>query len=166
MRLTKFALLTFAFCFLLASLTVCSSDSDSTIRPSPIDDTASLPTVIAVGDHSYRLETYLWRDFMPIAPPDGQPLVALARLVEVDSLAIPAGVELSYLWVYYQGDVWATPFVDPPVAGTPPYIIERAARNGPKWGPGVKVDVVLEFITPGKIPHLVLAKEQFVNRTD
>jgi hypothetical protein len=40
------------------------------------------------------------------------------------------------------------------------------ARNGPEWGPGVLVDVVLELRDGGGQPHLIRLPDVEIGRTE
>ena len=133
--------------------------------PTP-DDLLSAPSSLTINGRTYELRPDLWRDFMPLSPPDGQPLIALVRLVEVDSLAIPSEVTMDYLWVVHGAETWATEFseedVPPPSANT----IARIARGGPKWGPGVTVDVVARVRVGNSDVYSILSRDQMISRTD
>ena len=43
---------------------------------------------------------------------------------------------------------------------------EWVIRNGPKWGPHVYVDVIVELVTGPTTAFLLLAKNQLVSRSD
>jgi hypothetical protein len=101
-----------------------------------------VPETLVVDDLRLVLECFLWRDFMPISPPDGRPLMATIRLVELDSLPLPENLDLEHLWVLNGEQFWSTAFEDEPRPPLPPFEIERVARCGPKWGPG-EVDVAV-----------------------
>jgi hypothetical protein len=126
----------------------------------------SAPDTLSVSGHRYALWTYLWRDFQPISPPDGKPLIALVRLIEVDSLPIPAEVDLDTIWVINDPDIWGSELQDEPSPPRPNYELERIARNGPKWGPGIAVDVVVGVTFGAGVRHRVQARAQMINRTD
>jgi len=149
----------------------CSGDPFSgSVRPVvptvPLDQLATAPDTLAVAGCDLTLETYLWRDFMPISPPDGKPLIALIRIVEANQIEIPAGIDAVYLWVVNGTDVWPTTFSDESHPETPPHELERVARNGPKWGPQIQVDVIVGVTTGSKDLHLLRAADQWIHRTD
>ena len=131
----------------------------------PPDDGMVVHTRLELDGHTYEIRTNLWRDFMPGSPPDGTPLMALIRLVEVDSLAIPPDVTMDYLWVVNGVETWATEFTDEQRPPQPLYKIERVARNGPKWGPGIAVDVVARVRAGDGAAYRVLARDQMIGQT-
>jgi hypothetical protein len=124
------------------------------------------PSRLTFGGHTYELQTYLWRDFMPISPPDGKPLVALGWLFETDSLAIPGDVTIDFLWVVNGDATWATEFSDEELPPQQDYILQRIARGGPNWGPGIAVDVVARVHTGSGDSRLIIATRQMIGRTD
>ena len=131
--------------------------------PSPIElDGARLRVQIAGSE--FRLETYLWRDFMPIGPPDGQPLIAVLRIVTTDATRIPEGLKAEKVSITHQGEVW-TAAVKQEYPSTEPGVLEVVARNGPKWGPGVTVDVVVRLRDARGQTYWLRAPDQPIHRT-
>lgn len=146
----------------------CGDDSLAplgSVLPTP-DDLLAAPAQLELSGHTYEMEAYLLRDFQPLSPPDGKPLIALVRLVEVDSLAVPEEIMMDYLWVVNGGQTWATEFTDEVRPPQPAYRIERVARDGPKWGPGVAVDVVARVRAGGVGEYRILSGEQMIERAD
>jgi hypothetical protein len=160
----RLALLAIGSLFLLPA---CSDDvsapSEPTIPTMTLAQLRSAPEMLDLAQQDYSLEAYLWRDFMPIAPSDGRPLVAVARLASLDQEPIPGDVELVYLWVVNGNRVWSTTFSDG--VETPDNVIQRYAYNGPKWGPGISVDVVVGVKIDSTL-RLVRAPAQPIYRTD
>jgi hypothetical protein len=126
---------------------------------------AAVDSVTAAGA-TLRLEALLWRDFMPVAPPDGEPLRAVLRVSTADSSAFPPGVRADAAWVLNGGAVWATWVEEtrPRVAGDP--TLEVSAAGGPKWGPGIEVDVVVRLRDAGGAAWYLRARRQLIHRTD
>lgn len=124
------------------------------------------PSQLTISGRKYELESYLWRDFQPISPPDGKPLIALVRLVEIDSLDIPGNVTIDFLWVINGEETWLTPFSKEERPPQPEYRLEEIARDGPKWGPGITVDVVVRVRAGSNDAYRILATEQMIKRTD
>jgi len=124
------------------------------------------PATASLAGVSVRFEAYLWRDFQPIAPPDGQPLIMLLRFVTSDSTPIPATFQADSAWVTNSADVWATRVAEES-ARTPgaPYF-DVLARNGPKWGPGIEVDVAVRLHDAAGRSVLLHAHRQLIVRTD
>jgi len=111
-------------------------------------------------------ETYLWRDFQPSWPPGDGGLMAVIRVAEADSMPIPPGTHLAYLWVRNGDEVWGTSFAEPPQPGWPPHVLVRVARGGPAWGPHIFVDVVVGIRAADGGVHLLAARDQWIHRTD
>ena len=153
---------------LLAAFINFGCDSNPAAPQVPREVLEAAPEIVTVGNHSYRLSTYLWRDFMPGLLPGGggSGLLAGVDLIEVDSLPIPKSVRLKHVWVINGEQVWDAPLES---AGEPvPYLFKRhaIARGGPKWGPGIRVDVIVGFNVASDALHLVKAPDQWISRTD
>lgn len=122
--------------------------------PGPSPDPSSVPDQVTIGARSYRITpasasggTSLFRDFMPISPPGGRPLIASIPVVAEDGGAFPEHITVDRVWIYGP-TVWDTAPAEvrrAPEAGTPPDQIEVVARDGPKWDPGIEVDLVLRL---------------------
>ena len=157
--MTRFRLLPLAACALLAAC-----DPPTTISTLPTEF-ATIPTVVQVAGHELALEAHLWRDFQPVAPPDGQPLVAVLYVKTTDGGPFPAGVTADQVTVVYGEERW-TAAARQENAGWRQDILEAVARNGPRWGPHVNVDVVVRLRGPGDQVHLLRAPNQRIGRTD
>jgi hypothetical protein len=124
------------------------------------------PERIVVVDQEYELRTRLWRDFMPISPPHGKPLIAVVQVVERNGKPIAPELKLEYLWVINGSRVWATRFsgenLPPPAQNE----LDGIARNGPKWGPQIQVDVVVGLRRGNGSLKLLRAPDQWISRTD
>jgi hypothetical protein len=114
----------------------CPVETPGLSPPSSASDTLSLEGA------SYVLDPYLWRDFMPMSPPDGRPMNAVVRLTRCDSTAVADSLALDHLWVVASDATWSTGFLEDGQMGLPPYQIGRVASCGPKWDPGSIVDVI------------------------
>jgi hypothetical protein len=129
-----------------------------------VEDLLQTPETLSIDGRQFILESYLWRDFMPISPPDGKPLIAIIWIVASDSLAVPAHLEADRIYVVFSEDVWESELA---VTGSSSEVhkLERIARNGPKWGPDVFVDVIVRVLFDGDI-YYVRASDQMISRTD
>jgi len=67
---------------------------------------------IMIDSHNYFLETYLWRDFQPISPPNGKPLISINWLVRADSNAIPDNIKMKLQYVVYGDSVWIADYIN------------------------------------------------------
>ena len=127
--------------------------------PTPtLEELANAPETLDLGQHQYQLATYLWRDFMPISPPDGKPMIGRVHLVRTDEGPATGDVELVYLWVVNRDRVWATTFEE----GSGP---DRVARGGPKWEPGIYVNVVVAVKSGSSGIRLLQAPAQLIHLT-
>lgn len=129
----------------------------------PLDQLAAAPTSVVVASATLELETYLWRDFMPVSPPDGKPLIGVFRISTRDGRPIPDGLTVEAAHVIHEGEVWST-HVKEEQPSEREDVLEVVARQGPKSGPEVSVDVVLRIRHQG---HTVLlrAPDQPIHRT-
>lgn len=123
-------------------------------------------SIITIGSHEYSLEAYLWRDFMPISPPDGRPLIALNWIVSNDSTPVPASIGMVNQYVINNDYVWVAEY-ESTNGSIPDYKMEKISRNGPKWGPGIKVDVIsrIRDLNTGTDYYLILT-DVYINRTE
>lgn len=121
---------------------------------------------VKFGGIVFAVDAELWRDFMPVSPPDGGPLVAYVEATAVGESAFPGEVTAVYLWVIKDAEVWGVKMgYDPTIprpAGTRVYV----AREGPKWGPGIAVEVVVGFRTTSGGVHLVRLSSVPIQRSD
>jgi hypothetical protein len=113
------------------------------------------PTSVILAGQPFELPVSLYRDFAPSSPPDGRELAAVVRLP--DHLA---AVSVERVWVLLGEQVWSAG-VDH-VPGSQDWV----ARGGPKWGPGVAVDVVARLREAGGEGVLVRAAGRIIQRTD
>ena len=116
-------------------------------------------------DQEYQLEADLWRDFMPPTPPDGRPLVAFIQVVEQHGKPIPSEYELTDLWVINEDQVWVTTLSS---EGLPheEHELRGVARDGPKWGPHIFVDVIVAMDKGDGGLELLMASDQGISRSE
>jgi hypothetical protein len=124
----------------------------------------SAPTSIVAGGATLRLATELWRDFMPISPPDGKPMIAVAKVTTSNGSPVPTSVRATGIFIVLDDAVWSTSAREErPRSETAP-VYEVVGRDGPKWGPGVSVDVILR-ITDGARVSFLRAANQAISAT-
>lgn len=109
------------------------------------------------------LEPFLNRDFMPFTPPDGKAMLAMLRVRSANGVPIPSGLTWRSATVSYEGQRWESVPVAQP-SSDPAVIIGRSA-DGPKWGPGVRVDVQVTLARDGKLWTLS-ESDVLVSRSD
>ena len=141
--------------------------SCGTIVAPPTDELLEAPTTITIDGQSVVLQTFMWRDFQPLSPPDGKPLVAIFRPVRADNSASPAGVRIDEAWVLFGVESWNPTITEERVASPPAQThYEAVARDGPKWGPGVNVTVIVRIRDAQGNAQLLRAANQPIGRTD
>jgi hypothetical protein len=121
------------------------------------------PDTLKIGNHTIVLSTYLWRDFMPISEENGSKLLAVNKLVEVDSLSLPNNWILKKQYVILGSDIWVNSYHE--TRKERDYIWYGFGKDGPKWGPDTLVDVVCEFEVSGK-NYRIMARSQNINQTN
>jgi hypothetical protein len=124
------------------------------------------PEEVSLGGASIQLDTYLWRDFQPIAPPDGKPLVAALRIHTVDGGSISATLHADSVWILSGDLAWAAALVEERPRESGASFFDVVAREGPKWGPGIDVDVVVGLRDAAGHRVLLQARRQPIHRTD
>lgn len=134
----------------------------------PIAQLFQAPDTISVDGKQLYPTTALGRDFFPISPPDGRPLVAVITLTTADSSQFPASASADALWIVYNNQIWKSYFTSEPIGDRlqRPYQYARIAREGPKWGPFVFVDVVVRVYDSHGNAQLLHAPHQWIGRSD
>lgn len=158
--------------FVLLSMTLivigCSDNGVSVPPDIPIDQLLASPDTIRIDTRQLYLSTYMWRDFQPISPPDGKPLIAIIYVTATDTAQLPSSISTDAVWLVYNNQVWKSWFTNEPIAPSElkPNRIVRIAREGPKWGPHMYVNVIVR-VHDGKGGILFLrAHNQWIGRTD
>jgi hypothetical protein len=134
-----------------------------------LQDLRAAPEKVEINGSEYTLETDLWRDFMPVSPPDGSPLMALVKIKAAGETAISSKIDATRLWVVKDEEIWETEFTSEEFSTTGD-TLEKVARDGPKWGPEITVDVVVKIVVKilgsksGK-SYLLKASNQYIHRT-
>jgi len=126
----------------------------------------SAPEQINMGDYDLRLETFLWRDFMPMVDTSGNGLIALIDVIATDSSDIASFLEADTIWVIDGETIWQAPLYEEGGLHFPNYLIRRIARQGPYWEPHINVDVVVRIVDTGGNSWLLQASDQWIHRTD
>lgn len=150
-------------------ISCCCTDQGTTLPPDiPIAQLLATPDSLVLQGRVFKLSTYLWRDFMPISPPDGKPLIALVYIETADTASFPQSISSDAIWIVCSGQVWKSFFTDEPRQPNPlkPNRYERVARDGPKWGPSVYVDVIVRVLDGGGNTFFLRASNQWIGRTD
>lgn len=132
-----------------------------------IQDLLDAPEQIEIDGREYILETYLWRDFMPPTPPDGQPLIALIWVTAIDSLPFPSSIDANRLYIVNDELLWETLFSGEARPQNPnrEHQLEKIAREGPKWGPNIQVEVIVRVVDEENNTYLLRASDQWIGAT-
>ena len=144
---------------------VLTSRAVSVTETPPMKLLQAAPDVITVADRNLILKTQLWRNFMPISPPDGKPLIGSIVLQTMEKVSLPPGVQVEAVWVVNDKTLWSPSPLEVN-KGDDSTQIEIVVRNGPKWGPGIKVDVVVRVRDAQGHAFLLKAPRQEIQRVD
>ena len=171
---------TFLLPFVAIALALTQSpvqvDQSNEQPPLSIKELRNVPTEIVVDGRSFSLSSYPWRDFMPTSPgsPNGSPLMVVLKVATAGKKPLPGGVRLERAWVLFGEEVWEAsdfrsgrrPVKDGWIICAETPVCEATVRGGPKWGPGVFVDVVVRLTDKEGRHHLLRAPKQLILRSD
>lgn len=158
--------LTLILLIILSGMTSCKKEKFEGVLindPDFAQELRSSPEIISIDNNTLILTTYLWRDFMPMAEKDGDNMICVNHLIEVDSIPILSTMELKKQYVINGDEIWSAEYTE--ITNTIDYLLKGVVREGPKWGPNINVDVVCEFTNNG-MTYRILAKSQPIGRTD
>ena len=122
----------------------------------------SSPEQIVIGSGRLTLYTYFWRDFMPSTEENGSPLMGVIRFEGQTGAILSNTISLSKLYVVNDNNIWICDVFETRIVDND--IWEAVFRNGPKWEPGIDVDVICEFESLGQ-SYRLMAKSQTINAT-
>ena len=113
---------------------------------------------------TYTLKTYIWRDFQPISPPNGKLLIAVIIIEAAGIDNFPLSTKIERLWLIDELNIVST-------KSTEEYMVdgntfEMVFRDGPKWEPGISIDVVVKLISMDFGIYYLKAVNQKLHRTD
>lgn len=131
---------------LILVLAGCSEDFEGMVV-SPFNDaqiSAISDTVHFEGNHLV-IETRVNRDFMPICPPSGNPMTGYIRLRDLNEEPLGFSVSEATLFIISRNKMWVRDLVISGPYDTRLHQLEMYANKGPKWAPGMVVDVVVWF---------------------
>ena len=148
---------------IMAALSACGGRSP--VAPVELHTLRAAPSVATVDGQALRLETALWRDFQPwLAPATGRPLAGVLRIRPQAGGIVPRFLHATRVWVVLGEEIWSTTTLEERMRTSS--LLEIVARDGPTWGPGIDVDVVVEVRGAHGEAHLVGARGQTIVRTD
>jgi hypothetical protein len=139
----------------------------TTASPQPtVKALTDAPETITIEGRQLVIETYLGRDFQPISPPDGKLLIASLKLKTTDNTNLPAGVEVVNVWVINGELIWLPTAKEIRRGDNQSSTMQIIVRDGPKWGPGIKVDVVVELKDAKGRSYLLRDPKQDIGLTE
>jgi hypothetical protein len=136
------------------------------VAPLPVAELAAASSSVVINGQELTLVASIWRDFMPVSPPDGKPLVAVLRVQAPGGVRISSTFHVDAAWLVNGGEVWATGVADERLETQSPMYYEVVARDGPKWAPGASVDVVVRIRESSGASHLLRVAGQRIQRSD
>jgi len=148
------------------SIALAACGEKNPVSPLRSAELRRAPLSITVDGVDVVLTSYLWRDFQPTSPPDGKGLAVSVHVGITDGSPIPSTITADAVWVVYGGQVWAASLEEVSLASPMPSYYEAVARDGPKWGPAVAVDVIARVHDSKGATWLLRAASQTINRTD
>jgi hypothetical protein len=105
------------------------------------------PTTLNINGSVLTLDAYVWRDFQPPTDSNGDPMRSTVTLNLISGPEILNSIHLVRQYVIQENDVWAADLYDLSINSSS---YSGTSSNGPKWGPDILVDIVLEFTYDGK----------------
>lgn len=137
--------------FLLSCSASLDTDDqlDDTLEKMSIKMLNSAPKNLIVNGIELSMESDLWRDFMPISPPDGKPLIARIEIRAQNERDLPEQLNADAIWVVYENQVWGAKLTETQSDHDSTRLV-KVARNGPKFGPGENATVVVRIIYGNK----------------
>ncbi|MDA9898308.1 hypothetical protein N9D69_01915 [Flavobacteriales bacterium] len=122
---------------------------------------------LIIESNKLVLDAYLWRDFMPISPPDGKTMISINWLRDIDSTEILDNIGLIEQYVIYNDSIWIAEYENETSTTQPDYKIKKRSREGPKWGPNICVDVISKICdSNSNNDYYIKIKDIYVERTD
>ena len=158
-----------AFAVLFLALLGCDQDGEPlegvVVEAWPPETVAAIQDAIALDGRAMALESFVNRDFMPICPPGGHRLTAHIRLTEVDSLSLGLDVSRAYVCVIAGEQMWINELTPHDLTDDRPYRLVMYASNGPRWEPGTRVDVVVQYLLSSGAEIRIIERDVEITRS-
>jgi hypothetical protein len=97
-----------------------------------------------IGEVEYRIESYTWRDFMPIVDPPIR-LILKNTLIRTDEGPIDSSIEVIQQYVVKGSEIWRPGDLEVRHHQSDPGRLDILSREGPTWETGSKVSVGLKI---------------------
>lgn len=104
----------------------------------------SAPSSLMVSGIEYTVESYAWRDFMPIVEPPVR-LNLNNTLIRTDGDSIQSTLEIIQHYIVHEGEIWRPTEVEVRLNQSSPNQLNIISREGPIWEVGSKVEVGLKI---------------------
>ena len=142
------------------------------LTQAPLEALRNAPDTIEIDGVAFQLEAEVWRDFMPTAFPDeatrlkesatdpGRPMTATLRIRAGNSRQIPPGVKVDVGWVILEDQIWESRALEDLPRDSARRQITVYLRDGPKWPPGARVEIVVRVVDTAGVAHLLSSRDQ------
>ena len=121
-------------------------------------DVPQLPISIGIGEEIIELEAYIYRDFMPISPPDGKPMCGLVTLKTKSGNAVPKGITVISIRISHKKKSWSAKMKMDPNFNRKN--VNVRVDGGPKWQTGIMIDITVYLKYNGREYLLQLEKRK------
>lgn len=98
-----------------------------------------------IGEVEYSIESYTWRDFMPIVDPPVR-LILKNTLVRTDGDPIKSSIEVMQQYVVKGNEIWRPSDMEFRQDQSNPQKLVILSRGGPTWETGSKITVGLKIV--------------------
>ncbi len=160
----------------------CSEKEPPNAPPNYLyDELIKSPTAIQIDSIDVELSIFLWRDYMPISPPNGNPLAANIRIGSepetlytiIDGNLVFIGLDYSdairnldadKMWVFNKNSVWEANLESVGTINTS--YVNKSASGGPLWETGILVDAVVRLVQDDSTYFYIKKENIEIHRTD
>jgi len=163
MKYVIFLSMTFILCLYSCEKEPLESVENIKVDSVFANELRSLPDSLIIENNTLILNTYLWRDYMPVSEKNGSKMYCVNKLTDINKQPIISTISLKKQYIVKDDEVWTAEYMQ--LKDSPSYILEGYVNGGPKWGPNIKVDVICEFEHLG-ITYRIHAKAQQINKTE
>jgi len=129
---------------------------------------SSSQDTVFIENSKFIIEAGLSRDFFPGGPMPGKtPLIADIFLINLDSIAIPAYIDIIKLYVINQKVIWVS---NPGPASQNQELkfkLEKINSYGPEWPTDILVDVIVEIRNNNNNNnYFLISKNKNIDKTE
>ncbi len=148
---------------MIAQLCLCCAAAPLAAVDGP--DPGAVPPELRLDGFVLSMHAFVWRDFMPISPPDGRPLSAVLEIQVAGLPRYPAYLVADRVWIIQGRDVWSTQEIKEQPVETADRL-RLFVAGGPRWPAGSPVTVILRLVDQRSGEEALLRTEQIIQRTD